>query len=249
MDENNFERDDEIISSFEMRDQIAQRADKGVGFFCGIPRLDELLEGFVGGELVTISGKTGCGKTLLAQTITSFCSQRQLNTLWFSYELMPREFLKRFEFLPLFYMPKKIKDNALEWIEQKIVEAKSKHNIYAVFIDHLHFLVDLAQQQNSSLQIGQIVRKLKRMALEYEVVIFLLCHTEKIKAPIPTIDEIRDSSLIPAESDTVLIVWRDEDDDTISGVSVEKARRTGAWKKKTKLIKCNGLLVQKEDGK
>lgn len=124
-----------------------------------------------------------------------------------------------------------------------------KFDIKAVFIDHLHFLIDLAVTQNASLRIGQIVRTLKKIALKYDIVIFLLCHITKTQEVIPSIEHLRDSSLIAAESDIVLIIWRIEDNEkkeefNLSGISIEKSRRTGAWKKKVKLIKQNGLLYE-----
>jgi len=240
--------EDDVISSYEVRDAIAREPDKK-GFFCGVPQLDEIIEGFETGELVVIAGRTGMGKTLLAQTITDQLFKGQINSLWFSYEMTNRQFLSRFDNLPLFYMPRILKERALEWIEKKIIEAKENFNCQAVFIDHLHFLIDMAVSQNASLRIGQIVRSLKTLALKHDIVIFLLCHTTKSQDKVPSIEILRDSSLIGAEADLVLMVWRIEDDlkkgeMNLSGVIVEKARRTGAWKKKIKLIKRNGLLEQ-----
>ena len=246
-----YDGEDKIVSSFQMQELVDKEKGNQIGFCSAIPSLDKLLDGFQGGELVTISGKTGAGKTLFAQTLTSYFAKQRVQTLWFSYEMTALQFFSRFPKLPLFYLPLSLKERALHWIESKILEARVKEGVKAVFIDHLHFLIDLAVTQNPSLQIGQIVRKLKKMALQHNIVIFLLCHIEKIKSDIPTIDDIRDSAFIPAESDIVLIVWRIEDNENKdiinqSGISVEKSRRTGAWKKKIKLIKQNGLLYEVE---
>lgn len=240
--------EDRVISSFEIRDRL--KKDQGrVGFCVGIPKIDELVEGFQGGELVIITGKTGQGKSLFAQSLTALFSKMRVWSLWFSYEMTNRQFIERFPNLPLFYMPQTLVGNALNWIEQRIVEGIAKYGVKAVFVDHLHFLIDLAQKQNPSLQIGQIVRTLKLIALKYEIVIFLLCHVEKTKNDVPSINEIRDSGMIPAESDMVFVVWRIPDDEkksefNLSGVLIDKSRRTGAWRKKVKLIKEDGLLTQ-----
>lgn len=251
----NYDGEDKIISSFDMSKMLENKVPE-TAFMSGLPQLDHLIEGFEGGELVIISGKTGSGKTLLAQTLTKNLCKQRLHPLWFSYEMTPRQFLNRFKKVPLFYMPSLLKERALDWIDSKIYEARVKHGVKAVFIDHLHFLIDLAISQNASLRIGQIVRTLKKMALKHEIVIFLLCHVTKTYDSAPSIDNLRDSSLIAAESDMVLVVWRIEDNEkkqefNMSGLSVEKARRTGAWKKKVKLIKQDDVLweVAKEEKK
>lgn len=247
--------EDEIISSLEMNEIVKQKGSD-INFLSGLPHLDVLIEGFEGGELVVISGKTGSGKTLLAQTITKHLCKQRLYPLWFSYEMTSRQFLNRFAKIPLFYMPKLLKERALDWLDKKIYEARVKFDVKAVFIDHLHFLIDLAITQNASLRIGQIVRTLKKIALKHEVVIFLLCHVTKTYEVAPTIDNIRDSSLIAAESDIVLVIWRMEDNEikneyNLSGLLIEKSRRTGAWKKKIHLIKQDDALWEtvKDDGK
>ena len=246
----NYAGEDRIISSFDMV-KIVENTGLETAFMSGFPQLDRLIEGFEGGELVIVSGKTGCGKTLMAQSLTKNLCKQRLYPLWFSYEMTARQFLNRFHKVPLFYMPMTLKERALDWIDSKIYEARVKHGIKAVFIDHLHFLIDLAISQNASLRIGQIVRTIKKIALKHEIVIFLLCHVAKTYDAVPSIDSLRDSSLIAAESDIVLVIWRIEDNEkkgeyNISGLSVEKSRRTGTWKKKIKLVKQDDVLWEVE---
>ena len=248
-----YEGEDKIVSSLEVWEKVKNQTS-AVGFMSGLPQLDKLIDGFEGGEVISISGKTGSGKTLLAQTFTQNLCKQRLYPLWFSYEMTARQFLSRFQKVPMFYMPQVLKEQALTWIDERIYEARVKFGIKAVFIDHLHFLIDLAISQNASLRIGQIVRNLKKIALKHEIVIFLLCHVAKTYDITPSIDTIRDSSLIASESDIVLIIWRMEDNEekseyNLSGLSIEKSRRTGAWKKKIRLIKQESLLyeVMKDD--
>lgn len=78
-----------------------------------------------------------------------------------------------------------------------------------VFIDHLHYLLDLAAARNPSIQIGQIIRGLKQIALRQKVVIFLAAHTTKLNPDKQlSADDIRDSSFVGQESDGVMMVWR-----------------------------------------
>jgi replicative DNA helicase len=83
-----------------------------------------------------------------------------------------------------------------------------------VFIDHLHFLVDLHKVKNISFDIGSVVRTLKLLALKHNFILFLICHTMKQRAIVMLnwgLGDVRDSSLIEQEADTVLYVWRDKD--------------------------------------
>jgi hypothetical protein len=93
-------------------------------------------------------------------------------------------------------MPKKLRAYALEWLEDRIAEAVAKYDIQVVFIDHLHFLFDLAQTRNPSIEIGQVMRYLKRIAIEANIVIFLTCHFKKHDmSKEPDHSAFRDSSL------------------------------------------------------
>lgn len=115
----NYDGEDRIISSFDMV-KIVETGSTDVTFMSGLPQLDRLIEGFEGGELVVISGKTGCGKTLMAQTLTKNLCKQRLYPLWFSYEMTARQFLNRFHKVPLFYMPMVLKERALDWIDSKV---------------------------------------------------------------------------------------------------------------------------------
>jgi replicative DNA helicase len=60
-----------------------------------------------------------------------------------------------------------------------------------------------------SLIIGGIMRELKKIALYRGITIVLIAHTAKIKFEAePSLSDIRDSSFISQEADTVLMIWR-----------------------------------------
>jgi NAD-dependent DNA ligase len=71
----NYDGEDKVISSFEMKDKIGKQKTL-LNVRSKIPSLDRLLDGFATGELIMLSGLTKNGKTLLAQTLTqSFAGQ------------------------------------------------------------------------------------------------------------------------------------------------------------------------------
>lgn len=235
-----YEGEDRIVKSDEILTFLKAQKDP-FSFKSKLPSLDEWLEGFEAGELVVISGLTGQGKTTLCQTLSFNFFTQNITSLFFSYEMTPRQFLRKLPEDLFVFMPLVLKGKSLDWIRDRIHEAKLKYNIRAVFIDHLHFLVDMAKLKSPSLEIGSIVRGLKRVALDLHVTIFLVAHSTKIKFDEePELDSIRDSSFIPQDADVVLIVWRGTDKRTKEFtnktiVKVAKSRRTGIMGKKVTL--------------
>lgn len=197
---------------------------------CSIPPIELLLDGFKGGELIVISGFTGQGKTTLSRTLTQGLQEWGHRTMWLQYEETLEEFMRRFpEPKPTFYVPLTLEASGLPWIEDRILEAILKYDIDAVFIDHLHYLADTMSGRNVSLEIGQVMRKLKMTAVKYNLPIFLIAHTSKPKdKEEPSLGSCRDSSFVEQEADTVLYVWRKATPKDENVVKVAKCRRNGA---------------------
>ena len=227
------------ITNFEMLEKIKKLGEIESVRCNSFPLLSKKIEGFSKGELVVITGETGCGKTLICQSFTNDLCKDSRYPLWFTYEMPPREFLRKLarESVDLhFYMPEELEAYNIKWVEYMIRQTKLKYENDFVFIDHLHYIFDMAASRNVSLDIGVIMRVLKRLAVELEIVIFIVCHITKArieKEDDMGIHLIRDSSLIAQESDTVLFVHRYiEENNGIcvmdnSIVKVCKARRTG----------------------
>ncbi len=241
---------DEIITSDEAWKRLANERKKGVTrFFSKIPTLDKLLDGFRPGDLIVVSAPTKMGKTTLCQSFTTALAEADVNCLWFSYEMRQQEFLEKFgESLPLFSLPATLAGNSLDWIESRIVESIAKHDSKVVFIDHLHFIVDLnfiAQRGNVSLLIGSIMRRLKQIALKWNIAIVIICHTTKIDfEKQPDLSDIRDSSFISQEADTTLMIWRVREKETgefgnRAKLAVLANRRNGQTGKITLVLKDN----------
>ena len=239
------------VQTFQQAEaEIAATPAPDVKVLTGFTILDGWISHFEPGDVITISGPTKSGKTLLAQTITKNVMLQDIESLWFSYELTKKQFLSCFPEVPeLCYMPRKMTTGAMEWIEERIYEArlKSSEKVRVVFIDHLHFLADMVSRQNMSIQIGTILRNLKRIAQTYGVCIFLIAHTGKIpRGEDPDGENIRDSSFIRQESDTVFMIWRTEKENQAK-LMVDVCRRTGAFKKILIVRKEKGLLWQVEE--
>jgi|ERR1035437_131723 replicative DNA helicase len=267
---------DRIVSSRELADELAKTDDSVFIVDTGIPSLDRILHGVEAGEMIIVTGPTGEGKTTLLMSITKNMAEKALESLWFTLEVTPRQFLKKLvkanggdeKKLPHFYIPRagfddidpayieKFKQEKrrdfqmIDWIERKIIEAKVKaesnnRTVKVVFIDHVHSIFSLAKvERNISLEIGDMVAKIKSMAIEHNITIFLIAHSKDDpmgSARDPRKEDIRDSGLISRLADSIIGVWRIpnsddghaprrkviEDTDNKTKVRVFKNRREG----------------------
>ena len=241
--------DTKVITNFEMMQRVREMAELETVRVESFPLLSKYIDGFRMGELVVVTGPTRCGKTLVLNAFTKDLSNDGHFPLWFTYEMPVREFLsQRFprnsEDLN-FFLPEQLKPYSLPWIDRVIRRSKDEYGTDFVFIDHLHYVYDMSNLRNSSLEIGYIVRQLKSLAVELEVVIFLVCHTTK--ALVTDADEvglhsIRDSSFVAQEADTVLYMIRDVEDHGIcntdeAAIKICKARRTGEMHRSIRVVK------------
>ena len=222
---------------------LSEKRDPHICVKAGIPGIDYACEGFQDGELIVIAGPTKQGKTLLAQTLTVNFARQKEYACWFSYEVPARQFLDQFPILPLFYLPTNNKAQDFNWFMERCLEAFFKYNTRIFFIDHLHFLVDMARVSNPSLEIGSIVRRIKRFAVDNDFVIFLLCHIRKNESDDLSYKDLRDSSFIAQDSDTCIMIKRTpKEGQNRAKARVEFHRRTGVMEWVVELEKQHGLL-------
>lgn len=221
----------------------------------GYGQLDKIIKGFIPTQLIVISAATKSGKTTFCMELTN--RMKDENPLWLSFEEGMDELLLKFQethgTVPHAYSPLQMKGNTLEWVEKKIIEAKVKFGCKIVFIDHLHFIVPM-QAERQDLAIGQAMRELKRMAREWGVVVVLIAHIKKVRVDkSPTLEDLRDSSFVAQEADTVIMLYRhayrDDEGDIATtnnvNVAVLANRRTGKTGN-VKMVFQNGRFLEKE---
>lgn len=228
--------DDKVVSSLEIAAEMKTRPEQ-VKMISGIGGLDRILEGFRHKQLIVLSAITKHGKTTFAIDLTA--RLKEYNPLWLPFEEPAEELIQKFidrgEQPPLFYAPQKMSGSTLFWIEKKIIEAKAKYNSQLIFIDHLHYIIEMGGESVSH-QIGVTMRSLKKLAVKWNVVIILIAHLTKTRLDEnPNLENLRDSSFIAQEADTVVLLWRQttksrDGEVTITNnlnVSVQANRRTG----------------------
>lgn len=259
--------DDRIVTSHELAEQL--EAAPSAKYNTGVASVDRILNGTEPGEMIIVSGPTGEGKTTLLMSMTRNMATAGIPSVWFTLEVTPKAFIEKMkknvgDAMPLFYMPNRNADNQLEWLEQRIIEAKVKHDVKVVFIDHVHQIFSLHKVQTSSmsLEIGDMVGKIKQMAIDHHLVIFLIAHTrDNSQRPDaePRKEEIRDSGLISRLADAIILVWRIKngefdkhrrstdlsEEDNEAKVRIVKNRREG--KLGTFLMKHNNGLLDEDE--
>jgi len=253
---------DRIVSSVELFEEL-KKVEPQKAFNTGYYHLDSMTKGFKEGDLVVLSGLTGSGKTEVSVSIAKKFIGQELYPLFFSYEISSQELFERFgEPIPLFYLPRVVSgfQDPTRWIEQKIIEAKKLADIKIVFIDHLHYLVDYAttRNKNTAEMLGYMCREFKHIARRQRVVIFLIAHVRKFQTSRPYLQDIKDSSGIIQEADTVFIIHRtgkrrnrkventDEEYeiDNSATLYIDKVRRRGGRIGKIALTFENGFFVE-----
>ncbi len=239
-----YQGEDRVVSAPELSLALESKADPVISVKSNMPTIDRYIEGFQGGEVYAVSGPTKMGKTLLCQSFTVEFIKQQIFPVWFSYEVPARQFLAQFEEVPFIYMPSKLKAHDMTWLEDRIMESFIKYHTRVVFVDHLHYLFDIAKSRSPSLDIGAVIRRLKSLAVDNGLIVFLLAHTTKGKSDGNlSYESIRDSSFVSQESDSVLMIRRTpKEGENRAQCRIEFHRRTGVLEKIVKLEKVGRYL-------
>lgn len=242
-----------IIRAEDLRIAAASRPPRAL-VKCGMPSLDKACGGgFDAGEVYAVSGPTKHGKTTLLLTITRNLELMGQKTLWFSYEMPQENLFCAYTDLNSF-VPALIKLGNKEWLFDRMREAVEKHGVKFVFIDHLHFVLDIARLKNISLEIGAFMNGLAFTTKELKVTTFLVAHIgkESSENPRPPQEsDMRDSSFVGQTADSTILFHRYHKrngiwvrrDDGMAQVVVSNHRRTGLWNRWFK-VKKNGLYLE-----
>lgn len=185
------------------------------GLSTGLKKVDTMTQGFVPGELMIISGQTSHGKTQLSNNIMLHVAQNGHKVMFVTMEMTKQETADRFNMLTkdqdigegkIFLNMRS--DLAYTDVTKLIEKAKEK-GCELVVIDHLHYFS--RSVENATQEVSKIVKEFKSAAVTLEIPIILICHVRKMPPKQhPTLEHLRDSSLIAQDADMVLMVWRDE---------------------------------------
>ena len=207
--------DDRVVSSVELSEELKNTPEQQF-FKTGLGFTDKLIGGFAEGDLVVLGGTPKAGKTSMLQTWTKRFGEQGVPCMWFSIELSYRELFSRFgKTLPVFYVPRVMPGATThEWIEKKILEAKEKHGVKVVFLDHIGMVVDesVARHQNNIDILDERIKRLKRFALKERVCIIAVATLQQSRLKSKTAGfssgDFRGTAMISYYADSLLAIDR-----------------------------------------
>lgn len=217
-------------------------------FLTDWPQFDSMMNGLVPQELTVVSGIQGNGKSLFCRSMAHQFLKQDIPVGYIHFEGSFMDAFSPFEYNPNFklFVPKKKEAGNPEWIIEQCYRFKAKYDGKIIFLDHLHYIIDMGMKENVSLNIGALLRNLIGEVCEgLDMAVILVAHQQGIDANTePSIDTIRDSSFLKQEPANVIIVHRMADpmlpnqksEKSYEGgyamVKIDKARRTGTYRKK-----------------
>lgn len=228
--------EDQVVSFKEIAEKVKENVNP-IKIMTGWNDLDKIIRGFRPQQLVVVSAPTKSGKTTWLMELSSKVKEYDPTWLCFeeSAEELVEKYMERGIEIPHGFAPVVTLGNSVEWIESKIIESIAKYNSRVFFIDHLGFIVP-THTSNYPLMVEATMRALKGLAKKWGIVIFLIAHITKNEiSNQPDLNDIRGSSSIAQEADTVIMLWREskrENGKVITtnnvNISVQANRRHGS---------------------
>ena len=237
--------------------EYIKNGDKYMGLSTGYEGVDKLLGSFLPGELLTIGGDTGHGKSLFAMNIAQNVYQKtQLPVLMVNLELT------RFQEVQRFYNLAPDHDYAGIMIQRSpavsyrdidvLMERAKAEGACMVVIDHLHFFSRSADKEHQEL--SRITKHFKECAVQRELPVILLSHVTptRIMAPDGTVKKeykpglhnLKGSSSIEQDSDMVGFVYRKEGSSEVEFYL--KKNRSRPLNPQSTHLKQKGWLLEEE---
>lgn len=204
--------------------EYIKNGEKYLGISTGYQSVDTLFGSFLPGELLTIGGDTGHGKSLFAMNIAQNVYKKyQEPVLMVNLELTRNQAVQRFYSLSgkdhdyAGILVQRAPAVTYKDIDVLMKKAKEQGAILVV-IDHLHFFSRSADNQVSEL--SRIMKHFKECAVENDLPVILLSHVTPTrvmdrdgnikKTNKPGLHNFKGSSSIEQDSDMVGFVYRDD---------------------------------------
>lgn len=223
----------------------------------GFRRLDGLLMGMRPGNLIILAARPGVGKSAFAMDIAENVARKGKKVLVYSLEMSGEEISERWVSKNAGVPMEKIIEHRFEDKDlRSIVDscqslstlpilvndesnvAPSKVRTDAVEIDDLELIVvdyvglmeadgGKKAKENRNLELGSISRDLKKLAMELQIPILMLCqlNREIDDETQPELRHLRDSGELEQNANKIMFIWNLDKDTQTVGVSVAKNRQ------------------------
>lgn len=214
------------------RDHFLADEDELIGLKTPWRKVNTILGGAKGGHFVVVSGGPKIGKTTFALNWMRYLAvQEDVACFLYECEMKPKRVAEKLiamespDFttadeltemqlahatlrLPgerIYFGYPQSDELTLDNVCERIKEAVQRYGIKFVCFDNLHFLV---RSQNVKDEIGIVTRRFKLLAETLNIVFVLIVHPRKIGNKEPTPDDLKDSSSIYQDLDTLIFLHR-----------------------------------------
>lgn len=213
---------------------LLERGDGYFGISTGYTEIDKRLKSFIPGELFTLGGDTGHGKSIFAMNIAlNVYRQYKKPVLFVNMELTTAQAVQRFYNMAgeghdySGILTQVETDLNYKDIDKLMKEAREK-GVVLVVIDHLHFFND-SIGDNAASALTRVVKHFKQCAVKYELPVMLLSHVTprtdlQGNAERPGLHSLRSSRSIEQLSDMVGFVFREPSDTKTVEFYLQKMR-------------------------
>lgn len=216
----------------------------------GFQRLDSLLKGLNGGELIVIAARPGVGKTAFMLDLASTAAKNGYETLVFSMEATGEEIAERlvarYSRVPM----DKLIDNKLEVDDWKEISktaavlgsypltlvddpfmstatiraiARSMPNLKLICVDYLTLMQSTRRFEKRYQEIGAMTRELKMLAMELKIPIVVLSqlNRDKDETQMPSLRDLRESGDIEQDANKIIFLWKLDETETLAGKEIK----------------------------
>lgn len=257
---------DVLCKTLDLIEEKNKKGDD-LSLYTGFFKLDTLTDGLHENELTCIGARPGTGKTAFALQIAMNVAYKNKKVFYSCLEMSPEQLMHRIlanqcrinsQFLRNGRVKKeefeKIGQNApkildlnlkldtksryIEEIENIAHTLKDRDELDVLIIDYLTLLKTKQKFSSRELEVADISRRLKLLALELHIPIIILVQLNRdAENKVPTMANIRESGSIEQNCDNIIFLYNEETDESnvqMIDVILEKQRQgaTGTLKLK-----------------
>ena len=250
---------DNVGGTKTMLEMMNEACDKlseplGLRIDTGFPRLDGILKGMWGGNLILVGARPSCGKSAYGLDLAEYAASKGHKTLLFSMEMLYDELIERMicrqARIPLDHiidrtmddeeiyrytvacaklsgLPLVVEDNPNLTVQQIRAKARMISEVELIIVDYIGLLKSSERYSNRNLELGAISRDLKNLAAELKIPIVALAQLNRQKNANeePQLSDLRDSGELEQNASKVIFLWNVDEEQGIKGCKVAKNRR------------------------
>lgn len=205
-----------------VQERINNNGQRPMGISTGMAKLDEITNGWEGGDLVIIGARPSMGKTALALFFSIQAAKHGSRCLYFNFEMSHEQIIDRMITICDGYSftnggnmlkqmpvePISTSGVGVDFIISKTFEARRSAGVDIIFVDYLQRMDLPSGQENTNEKIGYITKRLKDIAKELNIPVILLSQlnreVEKRSTKKGVMSDLRDSGNIEQDADKVL---------------------------------------------